>query len=37
MSQMPAITTASDPYFQDIIREMEAIAPAASGEVGRRF
>jgi isoquinoline 1-oxidoreductase beta subunit len=37
MNQIAPITFASDPYFTDIIREMEAIEPKApDGAVGRR-
>jgi hypothetical protein len=35
MNQKSAVTTVSDPYFHDVLREMGAIAPAptvANGE-----
>ncbi|HXJ02827.1 MAG TPA: molybdopterin cofactor-binding domain-containing protein, partial [Micropepsaceae bacterium] len=36
MNQIAPINFASDPYFHDIIREMEAIAPKVEANLGRR-
>src|SRR5438105_3186350 len=36
MSQTAPATFRSDPYFHDIIREMEAITPKEAPEIGRR-